>query len=244
MSSIFLCAPTSDTKDYILPQYASLLSMMKRRYDYNIHICDNSRVFDKKKYERHLLKYTTAKVHHIKPKGSSTHFIFKSQALLREEFLKTKCEYFAFLETDLLPSYNVFEYLKTYNADVIGMPYYIGKNMNTCAMIQVMEEVSFGNRRVRTLSPMEASKYITGKPIKAYSIGFGTVLIKRHVIEQIPFRITQDEHVVNGIDGAHADSFFYADCHLKGIDVHLCTDHFINHYNQNWARLDNIKNNK
>jgi protein gp37 len=115
------------------------------------------------------------------------------------------------------------------------MPYFIGKNITTHAMIQDMVDNGNAHFTVRTLKSTNAIEKITGGLQQSYSIGFGCVLIEREILELIPFRWESDGSVINNqISDAHSDSFFYADCFKKGVPVFLDTSQTVRHYNSKW----------
>ena len=74
-----------------------------------------------------------------------------------------------------------------------------------------------------------------GKLVQFTGMGIGCTLIHRSVFMQVPFRVDRNRK-------GHADSFFYEDLLIKGINVYVDTSVVATHKNSDWATiLDNEK---
>ncbi len=230
MTKILLAAPTSIHKSYCQKEWFALAMGM----GHELFIVDNSPGNANKSFYRQLgINYKW-----VNPKGKKTiEYITESQNMIRDYFLKGDYTHLAFLETDLFPNPNVFEYLSLRNAPVIGHPYFIHKGDHSAYMIQA-SDLQDKYLFTRNMGTVEAFSYINGKAMGAYAIGFGCVLIRRDVLELLKFRATESAQVINDkIHNSHADSFFYADCALKGVPVLVDTSVTIRHYNSSWEKV-------
>jgi hypothetical protein len=163
--------------------------------------------------------------------------IADSQNKIREHFLKGDYTHLAFLESDLLPPTNVFDRLALHNLDVVGHPYFLFEGSNREYMIT--EPLLIGSRVNAINTSIEKGfHYASGNLRRVISVGFGCVLIKRHVIEKIKFHINESSRMIdtNKKSPSSSDSFFYGDCLLNGIEVYADTSKTIKHYNKDWSK--------
>jgi hypothetical protein len=234
-NKILVAAPNSHHKNYIAEEYFSLIRNLTHP-NYDIFIADNSpNNANKDLYEQLGIKYQWND-----PKGkSSYHFIWESQNNIRNYFLDNpEYTHLCFWETDILADPGILEYLTAYKVPVVGIPYFIYKGSDTILMNQQLD-IYFTGGETRNYSLEESFRFMNGRLKFAYSIGFGLVMIERYVVAHFPFRYTPDQYVRNSDKGpAHADSFWYADLFMSGMDVCLDTSRIAEHRNQDWMKID------
>lgn len=235
---ILVAAPNSFHKNYIAKEYFSLIKNLSHP-DYEIFIADNSPNNENKDlYDQLGINYVWTN-----PKGkNSFQFIWESQNEIRNYFLDNKeFTHLCFIETDLLPPPYILEYLLAHQKSVVGLPYFIYKDNDSILMNQELDPFWTGGE-TRNFTLEESFMQMKGDLKMAFSIGFGCVMIERWVVATFPFRFTNDKNVQNDASGpSHADSFFYADLFMAGLEVYLDTAMPIDHYNQDWMKI-NIDN--
>ncbi len=127
-------------------------------------VIDNSY---KENYAQELKVMTTLPVYHIIVPPGEYQFqrnVVESLKVLRDDFLKTKCEYFFIIETDIIPPVNIVGHFLAHwkdfsNAGIMGAHYYKGFHSFT----SVIE--------------------------KTHHVLSGCTMYRREVIEKYPFRI-------------------------------------------------------
>lgn len=235
---ILVAAPNSFHKNYVACEYFTLIKNLSHG-NYDIVIADNSPDnCNKDLYEQLGIKHLW-----INPKGKSSYqFIWESQNAIRNYFLDGDYTHLCFIETDLLPDPSILEYLTAYNLPVVGIPYFIYKGETSMLMNQQIDAFFTGGE-TRNFTLEESFRLMDGKLRISFSIGFGCVMIERWVIATFPFRYMPDQNVRNDASGAsHADSFWYADLFIQGMEVYLDTSMVVEHRNQDWMQID-VNNN-
>jgi hypothetical protein len=231
---ILVAAPNSVHKNYVASEYFSLIKNLTHP-NYDILIVDNSPGnANKDLYEELGINYAW-----IDPKGkSSYHFIWESQNHIRNHFLDGDYTHLCFIETDILPPPWILEYFVSYGVPVVGAPYFIYKNDSSLLMNQQIDAFYTGGE-TRNFTLEESFHQMKGKMNMSFSIGFGCVMIERWVVARYPFRFQENQYVRN--DAAmpsHADSFFYADLWMDGIQVYHDTSLVVEHRNLDWAKIE------
>lgn len=232
---ILLAAPTSVNKNYCIHEWIS----NARRFGCDIFISDNSLNNENKElYIKYGINYSW-----VDPKGkTSVCYITESQNQIREYFLAGDYTHLFFLETDLFPHPSLLSLLHSLDLPVVSAPYFIYKGNST---IQMNQEIKIVGRQAitRNYSLKESFLFTDGNVHQCYSVGFGCTLIKRGVVETLPFRYTGDNLTCNEDGSAsHSDSFFYSDLQRLKIPAYLYTGNVVRHYNSDWSNI--IKNEK
>lgn len=231
---VLVAAPNSVHKNYIFCEYFTMLKNLSHD-NYEFFIVDNSPDNSNKElYEQLGIPYKW-----INPKGkSSFQFIWESQNEIRNYFLDGDYTHLCFIETDIIPPPWILDYLLAHDKPVVGVPYFIYKNDDSILMNQEIDPFWTGGN-TRNYSLEESFQQMTGELQQAFSIGFGCILIERWVVAQFPFRYVPDEYVRNDISGgSHADSFWYADLYMAGMDVFLDPSFVVPHYNLDWSTIN------
>jgi len=188
---VYLAIYTNAVKSYCDRRFFSNLnSIMKVSEITQGMVVDNSY---KPEYARKLKELTTLSVVHIEVVKDTFQFqrnVIASLNILRVDFLKTKCEYFFIIETDIIPPKGIVEWFKMYwkderckNAGILGAYYYRGFH-------------KFEN-------DLEQTHHVLS----------GCTMYKREVIEKYPFRID-----LNANAGAFPDAWICYDIN-KGRDA-------------------------
>jgi GT2 family glycosyltransferase len=167
-----------------------------------IVIVDNS---DKDTYANHLKEYG-----YLVLKGpvrkDSRQRIVDSRNILREAFLRSDCEYFFSLESDVLPEIDVIERLMERDVEIVSAIYCFPSGA------PIAYDYSFFSSDLRQRVRTEACR--AKKLLKIKIIGLGAALIKREVIERVIFRF--EEHA-SGTD----DCWFSLDALNLGYNIYL-----------------------
>jgi hypothetical protein len=141
--------------------------------------------------------------------------------------LKGDFDYLLTIESDVMPPADIVEELLLQDCDVVCAIYFIGKGDGN-RLINFELDDSFGMNVNRNIFLGEGfHQYGTGKT-KSCNCGLGCCLIKREVVEEIPFR-------VEGC-GVHNDSFFGVDCFQNGIELKVI-DLIVEHQNTDWSGI-------
>lgn len=227
---VLLAAPTSANKNYCAEEWVS----NAKRFKQDIFISDNSlNNSNKEFYKKHNINYSW-----VDPKGkTSVQYITESQNQIRDYFLKNDYTHLFFLETDLFPHPSVLSLLQSLDLPVVSAPYFTFRGNGTILLNQEIKIV--GSQAItRNYSLKESFNFTDGNVHQCYSCGFGCTLIKRSVVEALPFRYTGDNLTCNEDGSAsHSDSFFYSDLQKLKIPAYLYTGVNIRHYNSDWAKI-------
>ena len=230
---VLLAAPTSSIKTYCWIDW--WLNVKSFTYpDLDILIVDNSVGTANIEY----LKTFGVKVLHVEPKNRTTQeFITESQNVIRKELLKGDYDYLFSLESDIFPQKkDVVERLMAHDLPIVSAPYFIGIGKESHLLINylvksfVAKNAAFG----MNLPNKYGFLLMDGTVKQVNQCGIGCSLIKREVIEEIPFRFEKGRE-------AHADSFFYTDLWYHGIPAFVDTSLAVRcfHYNQDWGLIHN-----
>ncbi len=220
---ILIGTPTSDQKNYCFNEFSAYLSSSKHDH----LIVDNSRTKNK------CVQGLTYR--HILFNANIRQSIADAQNIIRDQFLKKDYTHLAFLESDLFPPPGVFDRLALHDKDVAGHPYFVMKGSLRQYMIHnplYIEESNIWN--ANPVDVTQGFSQCNGSLQRVHSVGFGCVLIKRHVIEKLSFHINESNQVSDTGHPSSSDSFFYADCALNNIEVYADTSLTVRHYNKDW----------
>jgi hypothetical protein len=229
---VLLAAPTFSGKNYCFIDW--WLNIKQFAYpDLDILLVDNSIGMDNVAY----LEKFDIRVLHVEPKNRKTQeYITESQNLIRDVFLDEGYDYLFSLETDCFPERkDVIERLMIHDLDVVSAPYFIGKGEESELLIGALVKSFVAKNALFGINlPLRYAFYLIDGTVKqATNCGIGCTLIKKWVIEKIPFRIEQGNF-------AHSDSFFYTDLFYNGIPSYLDTGIFCRHENQDWGLIHNV----
>lgn len=225
LPKILLAAPTSDYKDYIFLDWFFYVTNLTYK-NYDILLVDNSH--DITYFEN--LKQLGVNVMHVCPEGkTSREYVTESQNLIRDYFLKNDYDYLFSLEVDIFPPRNIIEKLLLANKDIVGAPYFY--NFGPESMILLQYFIKKQNGTYATYNPdlLDSMIFFDGTVKQCYENGIGCTLIKRRIIEQIPFRWEKG-------NPGFSDTHFYKDLFDNHITNYIDTSVICRHYNNDWSK--------
>lgn len=224
-----------EDKDYIFDEfYANVKNLSYPNYE--VLIVDNSAT--KKYYSK--LKRRGVPVVHVNRGANSRVAHAKSLNKIRDHFLAGDYEYWMSIESDLIPPVGIIERLMKHDKDTVGCMYNIGYADNTqepprpCLFVTVVNEET-KSISTKNLNPKEGFGLFGKGVMPIHGCGIGCSLVKRHILEKIPFQYNTDVDTV-----MHSDVLFYMDMHNMGLQNHVDTDIFIPHFNSKWGNVKDI----
>lgn len=147
----------------------------------------------------------------------------------RDLFLASQCDYFFVVESDIIPPPDALQKLHALDADLAYGVYIF----RVSPVVNLFEAY---NRPSRNHGESFSVRGLWPPPQRIMPVsggGLGCVLIKRHVIEDTPFRLLTERSRI------HCDSPFTADCWRKGYDMRADTSVICGHKDENgvihWA---------
>ena len=214
-------------KDYIFDEFWKNIQNLD--YDnYDVVVVDNTK--GKKYYSK--LKRRGIPVHHVNRGANSRMAQDRSLNKITSIMLKGDYEYFLSIESDLLPPSDIIQRLMAHDKDVVGCMYNIGyvdsasQPPRPCLFTMNKEEIN--GKATRNLTADEGFSLFGRGVIRIHGCGLGTTLIRRSIVEEVPFRYTTEN------DRVHSDAVFYGDLHNKKIQAFVDTDIIIPHFNSDW----------
>lgn len=226
---VLLVSTVNVIKEYCIDDWIDTIQSLTYP-NYDILIIDNSLLEDFSNY----IRSRGIDCLHEKPNGrQAREFMATSLERGRVKFLAGNYEYFFSLECDIFPPKDIIERLLAHNLPVVGCTYWTDHGYNTHLQLQTIYNLhtDYQNHtkdyKVRFLSFEEAQLFMDGQCKPIYGAGIGCCLIDRSIIEQFPFRVSDDEV-------GFADSFFHKDIWQAGIDFMVDTSIIPMHRNSNW----------
>tara|TARA_Y100000114_G_scaffold156344_1_gene183216 strand:+ start:3099 stop:3854 length:756 start_codon:yes stop_codon:yes gene_type:complete len=222
---VLVCSPQHESKMYCWEDWVKNVKNFTYP-NFDVYLADNSETDN----NVNIIKSEGFFADHTPRKHEKLLFhINDSHNQCRDFLLKNNYDYMFHLETDLFPPIDVIERLMFHDRDVISGTYDIFHGEERKLMIQEDEEYDKSIRSYRKISYAEEreSLFYNGKINKVYHAGIGCVLIKKHVIEKIPFRIVDNTMF-------HSDTWFSTD--LSNLDIPYFVDSTImcKHKNFTW----------
>lgn len=229
---ILLASPTSKEKEYVIFDWISHIK--KLHYPVDILLSDNSKTDH---FSRRLRKKIPV-IHISDIYSNSAKRICKSLNVLRNYFLMHDYDYFFSLECDIFPPLDIIEKLLASNKQAVAALYFLREGAESTLMLQQIEPYGFKPYDTKNLNTNESFFVCDGTLKKIYHAGLGCILLKREVIEKIPFRIGDKEDIQSSqgfISKSYPDTFFAKDCFVKKIDIYADTSIICKHKNKYWT---------
>lgn len=226
---ILLVSPVSEYKAYVLPHWIRYVKSLERSYNsgivsLDILLCDNSQ---NAQYYKQLQREFKINIIHVNPQfKNSREFICESRNAMADYFLSHTYNYMLSLECDLFPHPNFISDLLAHNKKIVSFQYMIGEGDQSSPMITMVDSSPEDPRNTRQISLTEMFQF-TGKLMPVFNAGLGCTLIKRQLIEKVPFRWDKENFY-------HDDSFFAEDLYNKGIKWYCDFTRTIRHLNKPW----------
>jgi hypothetical protein len=228
---ILIIAPTSIYKDYILLEWYLWISSLTYK-NYDILICDNS--LDTSYYQK--LKAMDMPVIHCSPIGKTPReYIADSLNQLRNHFLKGDYEVMVIVEVDVFPPRNFTEKLLCENKDMISAPFFYDFGPKSNILLWYFAQTGILNEHDKPIFTthkadfMQGLNFMDGEVNQIYQSGIGCTMLKRKVVEKIPFRWEHGKP-------EFPDSFLYADALKAPFFNYMDTSFLCKHYNSDWSQ--------
>lgn len=223
---ILVGAPCVDKKKYATNSW--LKGLMNINYPkFDIYISDNSH---DKNYSRNLRRRYGVDVGHIEPNNRNIfQVITDSFNQIRTRFLYGNYSHLMIIEQDneVLP--DVVNFLLGFEKDIISLPYFVGIEERSVLSWMDLEDDCQTNRLI---SFTEGFERMNGDVVPCDCAGVGCTLIRREVLEQIPFRTEFN---------LPSDTFFYLDAKVNGFESWLATGVMVRHQNKKWTHKIGMK---
>lgn len=236
---------TASQKDYCVEEFKEQLKGFT--YDnYDVLIIDNS------ENPAHIETFKEFEVEHLSrlwqdgtyKRGNE--MLAECQNRIRTKFLEGEYEYLFILESDVFVSKDWIQYAVSFSAPVYTATYMVKTRYNIPApCVQYLHKLSHrGFKRVLSntlMLPPRVTFPAELKPITHFKIGenmclthtgVGCTLIRRDVVQYVPFRIDLENDMKTG-KMTFSDTFFYTDCLIKRIEV-LFDNRYICEHKKEW----------
>jgi hypothetical protein len=220
---VLIASPTSKHKDYCFNEWKN--HVKKLTYPADVLIIDNTK--DDGQYAKYLSRFF--KTAHVKwdPEDDIYSIITKSQNIIRDYTLYNGYDYLMMIESDIMPSFNVIEYLLSLNKRVCSLPYFTYTAFQS-KLLQ-FETEDFGSERYSHCMNLDKTFFNwDGITKPKHQPGLGCILIHRSVLKKIKFRCAPDYP---------ADTFFHEDINKLGINCYVSELYFAEHKNSNWFKI-------
>ena len=227
---VLLACPINIVKNYCIPDWLDAIKNLTYP-NYDIYLVDNS---NKTEYHKTLRNTHHVKIDHVNPDQNKEvrDLMALSMEKIRKRVLSRGYDYFFSLECDIFPPAEIIEVLMAHNKDVVGCSYFTEHGKDTKMQLLNVEEVR-PNQFVSYYESWEnVFAFYDGQLNLAYANGIGCILIKRSVLEQITFRVSQS-------DIGYPDSFFHHDLFMLGIRNYVDTSIIPKHWNSKWSTIPN-----
>jgi hypothetical protein len=181
----------------------------------------------------HLIKeYPYLNIQRIPELDSITATCVLARNMLRDKALNEGFDYLMFIEQDIIPNYQIIEKLMTHQKGVCSALYYnemepLKPRHGVITLFFPMawnfdkNLIERGDFVENLMSPEEL---IQGKLLQVDVCGLAAVLIHRKVLEDIPFRYSENN------DQIFEEFHFGRDCFMKNIKIFVDTSLVCKHY--------------
>lgn len=141
----------------------------------------------------------------------------------RELFLRGPYEAMLVIESDIIPPRDTLKRLAALEVDVAYGVYLF----RASPVVNVFERYKIPDARNIGESLTVRGLWEEAKQmgvVECSGAGFGCILIRRHVLEEVPFRVEKD-----GVRGAHCDSYWTRDVYQRGYSMKADTQVICGH---------------
>jgi len=222
---ILIGIPTAESKNYCYPELRDKLRKLTYK-PHDILFADNSPSGHNNK--KMFIKDGFNAIY-VKPKNKPIQLVLaETHEEIRQHFLRGKWTHLLHLESDIMPCSDLIERLLIHNKQIVSASYMINNGIDSALMCQQLE--AHGDiRETANIKDGADLNMMDGKLHEVFACGLGASLIRRDVLEQIPFRWVSPAIVF-------PDSFFAYDCDNLGIKKYIDTGLLLDHKNSNWTK--------
>lgn len=245
MKKVLIVTPTSEYKDYCLNNWAKSISNLT--YPADLLILDNTdddgthchKVLGKKKFGKREIGLMY--VPPIADDKDLRHTMCRCNNLGLDFALNNGYDYLMSIESDVFaPCNDAIEKLMSHEKLVCGFNYFISKWHFSTSIIENRFLLDNG-LAVDYIGDdcLDGFYQMDGTLRKVPNLGLGFVLIDMKVFEKVPcFRVGDIEFETQKKDDKiHADTFFYKDLAMNGIETWCDTSLTCEHWNTNWLKV-------
>lgn len=226
LPKVLVCAPQHESKAYSFAKWWEMASNLTYP-NYQVVLFDNSPSTSEFPLEMQKLGVHVVAVDQNKDGLYFT--MADSHNACSQYAIENGFDYILHLETDVIPPLDVIERLMKNRKKVCAGVYDIFYGTKRKAMIQTGEPFDRTIHHFRNVEFIEDEElqFFDGTCKQVYHAGLGCILIRRDVLEAIPFRAEK------GVD-YHPDTFFANDCFQRKIPIYVDTTVQCDHHNQTW----------
>lgn len=225
---VLVAAPQHESKNYCWEEWADRVKNLTYP-NYEVFLADNS---PDKSNMKMIQQYGFDSQWSPKHKNGLIARINEGHEACRKKAISGKFDYMLHLETDVIPPYDVIERLMNHKREVCSGLYDIFYGERRKLMVQIAEKTDRSIRDFRTTQFLleEEVDFFNGGVQQVYHAGIGCALIRRDILEKIPFRVTKGNH-------AHSDTWFAHDLFQHKIPMYVDTTVQCKHLNFTWLEV-------
>lgn len=239
MNKVLIACPTSKNKNYCFHDWAENTMSLNHPLK-EIVVFDNTddggenADYLNTEFKKMFGRNNSFKAIHSKVDGikSVIERMTISSNEMRDYFLNGNYSHLYSLESDVFPPKDIIQNLMFRNKKIVGALYYRDSGKWRKLTVQTIVKRSPYKSVSFNMSSGEEQFIVDGNLHKVASVGLGSVLIHRSVVEKIKFRCEK------GLD-IHPDTFWSQDCALAGFSIFADTAEMCRHDNQSWVHYEN-----
>lgn len=234
---------TAQQKDYCVEEFKQLLKSFT--YDnYEVLIVDNSENPEHIETFKEFNVIHSSRFDEYDNYKSGAKMLADCQNIIRDKFLEGDYEYLFMLESDCFPSKDWIQYAVSHEAPVYTATYLVKTRYSTpekCVQyLHVLRHRSIKKAYSNSLMLPHLSLPAECKPITHFKLGdkmclthtgVGCTLIRKDVVQYVPFRIDENNDKKTG-KMTFSDTFFYTDLLIKNIQVLFDNRYIVEHKKQ------------
>jgi len=222
---VLVATPQHESKNYCWEQWSERVKNLTYP-NYEVYISDNSDTKDNMRF----IKKDGFSAGYVKDKGEGlVPRINESHNACRNYALQNDFEYMLHLESDVIPPIDVIERLMANRVRICSAVYDIFHGKERRAMIQMPEEVDRAVKSFLTIDYLGGKEplFFDGSLKRVYHAGIGCILIKRDILQKIPFRVDSSVDL-------HSDTWFATDCFERNVAIYADPTVTCEHLNSTW----------
>ncbi len=220
---VLIGCPTCLKYEYCIDAYLKAINALEYK-DFDILLVDNSKddTYMNLLREKGINVIKGPRLEDVRDR------IVASRNILREKFLEGKYEYLFSLEQDVIPKPDALSRLIAHNKEIVSA--YYGSDV----ILELKDNQTGALKKVKINVPIaylqdgngikraNAHEILKKGLLQIGAVGLGCLLLKREVVEKIPFR-----HEAEKV--AYDDMFFSVDAKKAGFKLHIDGDVVMQH---------------
>lgn len=230
-SRVLVASPYSDRHSYVINEWLSNTHAFTFP-SFDILIVDNSEKEDSYEWlKKRDSKKLTVLRHHWDKRFHVMQMLAHVREKIRQYFLAGDYTHLFFCDVDIICPSEIIERLMKSDKDQIGPPVsvFYAPNTKPCVLKDTKIYLDGKDSDSRNFYSWKEVEDIS-QPFRAYGVGIGCLLIKRKVLEEVPFRT--HPHFVQG-----EDIWYFNECNEKGFEFWCDPRITVLHKNAVWNDL-------